>query len=291
MKISFIVNYIYIDGGWSPWSKRVGGSEEMVIETSKRLAARGHEVQVFHNGQHGTYEGVKYRDHSEYEPGDITVNMNYPQFPVQGRTVLWTSLTEHPDLTQFDAVCAISSYALENTGIIHENTYIVPPGYDKNKIYPGKKVLKRCLYASSPDRGLDTLRQIWPSVQLDHSDAELIVTYGGDGKEYTEEEMNEFYRTSDIWVHPCNGGELFGITAVKAQAAGCIPVYFPIMALQETVQGGVPCTDARDMYYQLCRLLGDEDRKKELRDGLTTNHYVDWDESVTILESILKRYT
>lgn len=284
MKISFIVNYIHLNGGWSPWDKRIGGSEEFVVEVSKRLK---HEVQVFHNGQHGEYEGVQYKDHSEFEPGDITINVNYPQFLTQGKSIFWTSLTEHPDLSQFDAVCVISEYAKENTGVVHDNIHLVPPGYDPKKIYPDEKVPKQVLYASSPTRGLQTLEQIWPSVAIEHPDAELIVTYGGAGKEYSEEEMNELFRTSDIWVHPCSGGELYGMSGVKAQVAGCVPVYFPTMALAETVQAGIKCTDARDMYNQLVDVLGNEDRKQEIRDELKTKKYVDWDETVSRLEKLI----
>lgn len=283
MIINFVVNQVF--DGWSPKDKRLGGTEESVVEWANRLASKGHNVTVSGNVPKMKYKGVVY---GEYIAGGTDIVVKIPDW---GRGLYLTNevdATKH-DLSKYQAVIWPSLWAINNIPV-NTATELLPHGYDSSKIYPGKKIPKRCLYASSPDRGLDTLEQIWPSVQEAHPDAELIVTYGGHGKEYTEEEMNELYRTSDIWVHPCSGGELFGITAIKAQAAGCIPVYFPTMALKETVRGGIPCTDPRDMYNQLVSLLGDEDRKKELREGLATNHYVDWDESTELLESILKRY-
>lgn len=246
MHLSFICNYIHINGGWSPWDTRVGGSEEFIIETSKRLVERGHEVTVYHNGQHGMYEGVEYRDHEDFSGGDLVVNVNYPQFQCDKHQVLWTSLTDHPDLSHFKAVGYISEYAKANTYIHHKNLFWVPPGYDNEQIYPGVKIPKQCLYASSPDRGLDTLLEAWPQVHKQHPDATLIVTYGGTANlpgvinlgEVDNETMNELYRTSDIWCHPANGGELYCITGIKAQAAGCWPVIIPAMALTETVKYG-----------------------------------------------------
>lgn len=269
MVISFVCNYIHINGGWSPWDTRIGGSEEMIVETSKRLAQRGHTVQVFHNGKHGDYGGVTYRDHEEFEPGDVVINVNYPEFRCEAPMILWTSLTQHPDLSYFEAVCYISEYAKANTGIKHKNLFWVPPGYDESKIYPGKKMPKQCLYASSPDRGLDTLLEAWPKVYAKHPDATLIVTYGaipaipgviGLG-EVDEGMMNELYRTSSIWCHPCSGGELYCITGIKAQAAGCYPLVIPVMALNETVKYG-RSTDKEHYADALIDLLGKKEFPK-----------------------------
>lgn len=250
MVISFICNHIYINDGWSPWDTRIGGSEEFIVEVSKRLVKRGHEVSVYHNGRHGEYEGVQYKDHDEFEPGDITINVNFPEFQTTGKQILWTSLTKHSDLSKFEAVGYISEYARENTGIEHKSLHWIPPGYDETKIYPGKKIAKQCFYASSPDRGLDALLEAWPKVASVHPDATLLVTYGGQLDipgvinlgEVDEDTMNDIYKTSEYWCHPCNGGELYCMTGIKAQAAGCWPVIIPTMALSETVRYGTSLT-------------------------------------------------
>jgi len=250
VKISFICNYIEINGGWSPWDTRIGGSEESIVEWARELNKRGHKVQVFHNGKHGDYEDVAYKDHSEYEPGDVTINVNYPEFDPQGPTIYFTSLTKNPDLSKFDYVCVLSDYAKKNTGVVHDKVKILPLGYNEEEIHPDKKIAKQCFYASSPDRGLDVLIPAWEQVHKAHPDATLIVTYGGvlymDGVmnlgQVDEDTMNDIYRTSDIWCHPCTGGELYCITGKKAQASGCIPVIIPTMALDETVKRGYKTT-------------------------------------------------
>lgn len=244
--ISFIVNPIatYGVGGWCPDTTMLGGSEEMVVETAKRLA-KNYKVTVYHNGKHGIFDDVFYKDHSEFKNGDITINLNYPEFPSGG--IYWTTLDKNPNLSQFDVVCAISQYAKDHTGIIHDNIYIVPPGYDPNKIKVGRKISKQCFYGSSPDRGLDKLLEVWPSVIKAHPDATLILTYGANVPPQQgiinlglvdEITMNEIYATSEIWAYPCSGVELYCMTGVKAQVAGCYPVIIPYMALAETVKFG-----------------------------------------------------
>lgn len=247
MHVSFIVNpiYTYGKGGWSPQSKRLGGSEEFVVEVAKRLAKK-HKVSVYHNGKHGTYDNVHYQSYNAFNPGGVTINVNYPEFKEGKNTIFWTSLTKHPDLSHFKAVCYISAYALENTGIKHENVFWVPPGYDEAKIYPGNKMPKQCLYASSPDRGLDILLEAWPKVYEAHPDATLVLTYGAEANlpgiinlgEVDNDTMNELYRTSQIWTYPCTGNELYCMVGIKAQAAGCYPLIIPHMALEETVLYG-----------------------------------------------------
>jgi len=292
MKISYICNYLYINDGWSPWDTRIGGSEEFVVGTSKILAKLGHKVSVFHNGRHGDYEGVEYRSHENFTGGDIVININYPEFKCDAPQILWTSLTDHPDLSEFKAVCTISEYAKQNTNIAHPNIFIVPPGYDDSKISPHKKIKKQCLYASSPDRGLNTLLDVWPEVSAWHPDATLVVTYGGkldlpgviNLGEVDQETMNDLYNTSDYWLHPCNGGELYCMTGVKAQAAGCVPVVIPRMALSETVRHGFVAQSEKDYADVLIRALDDPGDVRKL---LAKEHYPTWQDSTDMLLEVV----
>lgn len=300
VKVSFICNPVYINNGWSPWDTRVGGTEECIIEWSKRLQQRGYEVQVFHNGQHGEYEGITYRKHSEFEAGDVTINVNYPQFKEGNKKILLSSLTDHPDLSHFDIVCAISKYQIENCGIQHKDIRLLPPGYDQTKVYPGNKIPKQCFYASSPDRGLATLLEAWPKVHEKHPDATLLVTYGGSLDlpgvinlgEVDEDTMCDIYRTSDIWCHPANGGELYCMTGIKAQASGCVPVYIPIMALAETVRNGYkvyPSDNQSDLYAEaLITALDENENRDVIRNFLTRESYPSWESTTDILENIIK---
>ncbi len=82
--------------------------------------------------------------------------------------------------------------------------------------------------------------------------------------EVDEDTMDEIYRTSDIWAHPCSGGELYCMTGKKAQVAGCTPVIIPTMALAETVERGFK-TDQHNYAQTLIEVL---DMKMEHRDAI-----------------------
>jgi glycosyltransferase involved in cell wall biosynthesis len=250
MRINFLVNQVF--DGWEPTDTRLGGTERGVVEWAEELQRRGHIVSVYRNSRDGIgyFCGVEYWPRESYRgDGDVCINIKSPEVAPKEPTIFYTNDVDadKQDLSKYDAVLHLSQYAKDNIPVNNPNVYIVPHGYDDKLIYPGKKIPKQCFYASSPDRGLDTLLEAWPQVYAAHPDATLLVTYGGTGPalpgvmymgELTEEEMAEIYRTSDIWCHPCNGGELYCITGIKAQAAGCVPVILPTMALKETVKTG-----------------------------------------------------
>jgi glycosyltransferase involved in cell wall biosynthesis len=53
-----------------------------------------------------------------------------------------------------------------------------------------------------------------------------------------QDELVRHMFESGVWAYPCPFPEIYAITAVKAQAAGCIPVTTDFAALNETVQFG-----------------------------------------------------
>jgi len=125
------------------------------------------------------------------------------------------------------------------------------------------------IYASSPDRGLIRLLKLWPKIRAAIPDATLDIFYGWEGcmklgtgntsgwtKHYRkvrtefqalqyqegitsrgrvnhESLAREFQRAS-AWLYPTGFGEAGCLTAVKARAAGCIPVTTAYAALTET---------------------------------------------------------
>lgn len=134
---------------------------------------------------------------------------------------------------------------------------------------------RRVIYSSSPDRGLDILLEIWPRVREQVPDAELVSTYsrwydivaegnpviqaqrahitelldqpgvkrlhGGLG----QKALAELMMSSLVWVHPSwysvgdmQMWETSCISAMEAQAAGCVVVASNWGALSETVQVG-----------------------------------------------------
>ncbi len=322
MRINILCNKVF--DGWTPLDKRLGGTEESIVRWGEELVKRGHQVMVYHksssddwddftytsNGTSskgdGTYNGVWYEDREAYTnkgaylgEGDVCINVKSPEVAPKEPTLYLTNETDatDKDLSKYLGVIWPSEWALENIPVNNPNLFVLSHGYD-DKIKPKPKVKKQCLYSSSPDRGLQTLEQIWPSVVEKHPDAHLYVSYGGKIDtpnttcgDFTEEEMNELYSTSDIWLHPASGGELYGISGIKAQAAGAIPVYFPIMALAETVKVGVKCKDGRDMYNKLVELLDDEKEKARYREELSKLKLPNWqtstDRLLEIIESVV----
>ena len=132
-----------------------------------------------------------------------------------------------------------------------------------------KREFHHFIYASSPDRGLVRLLKMWPAIRSSIPDATLDIFYGWEGcmklgtgntpgwtKHYRkvrtefaalqyqpgvtsrgrvnhETLAREFQRAS-VWAYPTAFGEAGCLTAVKARAAGCIPVTTRYAALNET---------------------------------------------------------
>jgi len=143
----------------------------------------------------------------------------------------------------------------------------------------------RLIYTSSYDRGLETLLKLFPLIKKEVPQAELHIFYGWnifdqihsnnpemikmkekiiklmdqDGVyEYgrvPQEQIIDEYLKSSIWAYPTEFGEISCISAMKAQAAGCIPITTNVAALDETVQFGLKI-DSKNIYT-------DEDAQKE----------------------------
>lgn len=306
MRVNFLVNEIA--GGWEPTDKRLGGTEESVVRWADELVKRGHNVSVYKNGREYSLSEMVFDNgatlnyyprelYATHPPSDICINVKSFEVEPKEPTLYLTNEMDAfaHDLSKFNGIIWPSEWALENIPVNNPVRYVLPHGYDHTKIKYMMKRPKQCLYASSPDRGLETLEQIWPAIVEQHPDAHLFVTYGGridvpnvTCGEFTEEEMNHLYNTSEFWLHPANGGELYCISGIKAQAARAIPVYFPVMALQETVKAGIPCTDARDMYDKLVKILGDEDAKADERRKFQYLKYPNWQDSTTRLLEIIE---
>jgi hypothetical protein len=279
MVINFVVNHVA--GGWKPTDARLGGTEESVVRWSEELTKQGHEVTIYDNDTRDSYNGG----------GDVCINVKSSDIPPKEPTLYLTNETNATDLdlSAYKGVIWPSEWARDNIPVNNPNTFILPHGYDSESIYPDVKILKQCFYASSPDRGLDTLLEAWPKIHEAHPDATLLVTYGVSGIDLPgviclgdadEDTMNEVYRTSEFWLHPCNGGELFGITGIKAQVAGCWPVIIPTMALEETVKYGTFTTKENFA----------EDTIKALSKThvIPEHHYPDWKETALMLERIIQ---
>ncbi len=135
-----------------------------------------------------------------------------------------------------------------------------------------------CIYGSCWNRGLEILLDLWPHIKQRQPRATLDLYYGcklfapdypekaaklrkqivrlqdvHDHGQVGHEELNRAYEKASFWTYPCTWPETFCITALRAQAAGAVPVIHEQCALAETVKHGFKCTNVNDY---LSTLLG-----------------------------------
>ena len=152
--------------------------------------------------------------------------------------------------------------------------------------------IKRVVYTSSYDRGLEHLAEVWADVKKEVPEAECHVFYGWklfdkfyadnpssmawknrlvnkmfesgmiDHGRVSQVELKEYMEHSGVWAYPSHFGEINCISAIKAQAYGCEPVVVNYAALKETVQFGRKVDG--DIYDQETK----DEFKKQLIDAL-----------------------
>lgn len=144
-----------------------------------------------------------------------------------------------------------------------------------------EKIKNRCVYVSNPDRGLEHLLNIWPEIKKAIPDATLGIYYGFEVWDMTHEgneimrkkkewmietmskyrelgvsyfgkvghmELAEAMNRAEYWLYPdYEFPEIFCISAIKAQASGCLPIHSGLAALKETAKYGIYISD-KDKY-------------------------------------------
>ena len=215
---------------WHP-KKFLGGTPETVVNLAENFDDN---VIVYYDGEPCNHNGVYYLPREDYQARDILIAVNSTPENLAQYNIYTTSWFHARDYEypHFDERIVLSPY---HQKIFGENSRIIPLGCNKELFYGGDKIQKQCLFSSSPDRGADFLDSIWSDVEKE-TGAKLIKTYNIN---ISEEEMIDFYKSSQFWLHPGQGIELFCISALKAQVSGCIPVFVPNMALETTLEYGI----------------------------------------------------
>ena len=218
---------------WTP-DNYLGGTPEFYVNTAENI---DDDVIVYYDGKTMEHNGIYYLQRKAYVGSDIVLACNSKPPTLAKHNISWTNWIDstEDDYTEYDERIVISPY---HQSIFGDNSRIVPHSCIAEDFKDGVKVRKQCLYSSSPDRGGKFLESIWDEVK-ERTGAELIATYN---KSISDAEMIELYKSSEYWLHPCQGVELFCIAAAKAQVAGCIPVVVPNMALETTVKYGIKTT-------------------------------------------------
>lgn len=214
-----------------------------------------------------------------------------------------------PGIQELNKIFVLSQWHRERLPRLpDEKFYITANGINLKQFPKPEKVIgyprdpHRMIYTSSYDRGLEHLLRMWPQIRQEVPDANLHVFYGWNlfDKFYSDnpermqwkktinellaqpgishhgrvgqEKIIEETLKSAIWAYPTHFGEISCISAMKAQAAGAVPVVINYAALKETVKFGVKVEgdiyqpEVKEKYLQaLVSLLKDGKRQKEIR--------------------------
>lgn len=252
MRVALYTEHLPTPFHWNP-SAPWRGTEEFYVETARWLGLFGHDVTVFYDGPEvrtgsgyvdgailpGASPGVTFSPRASYKGGfDVVLccNTSPPGLVPGTKHVYWSNL--YGDRWErhlwADEQIVISDF--------HRSTYEAPSEGEPFRthvvghgVYPeqfaGGVKERLALYSSSMDRGGYWLQANWTSFG---TGLPLVCT---DGK-LSNDEVRDLYKRASVWVHPAMGVELFCISALKAQAAGCLCVYSPTMALPETIREG-----------------------------------------------------
>jgi len=289
---------IYCGTGIMLWDAKsaeegIGGSEEAVINISRELAKQGWEVEVYNNClDEGIYDGVLWQGVWRYDQNRPchtfigwrdTRSIMYA--PKESYKVLWLhDVTKYEyftdaQLAAIDKIFVLSKYHRENLPEIPDDKFwitsngIIPSHFDE-KVTRNPKA---CIYASSPDRGLERVLENWKDIKKEVPDAELHIFYGftknydvlhrynqnmKDFKQYILElldqdgvtyhgmvnhkELAKWFLYCGLWLYPTSFTEISCITGMKTQAAGTVPIISNVAALDETVKFGVKVNDPKD---------------------------------------------
>ncbi len=267
----------------------VGGSETAVIEIARRFASAGWQSDVFNAP--GKYEGVRdgvgYWELSRLAKDttcDLLVIWRNPDavnLPILAKQrVLWVhdhdcGPNARSNLVKFDRVLGVSKYHADFLADAYDLPEglvdFVPNGVNLDRFTATvKKVPQRCVYASSPDRGLIMLLKMWPEIIGNEKKPELHIGYGFDVMDkmiaagrselipfkqecmdlikntkqvvyrgrLPQDELATLYQESVAWLYPSDFLETSCISAMEVMAAGCIPITSSSGALKETVGNG-----------------------------------------------------
>ncbi len=290
---------------WNPDTLRksgLGGTETCVIKIAEELGARGWRVVIY--GEPGDWQGRKVGNvewyHSSYfhpdQPFTAVVGVRFPPiFDANVNTqakLLWLHDVNVGDIRYFDGhdrfneVDAIITpsdwHALHTRRVYGESSatpIVIPNGFDRDVFCHSEsdsmaRDPNRMVYASSPDRGLERLLDLWPEIKKQMPNAWLEIFYGWDtidaiindgaahapqllsfkkrivemienlgGKEggifwrgrVSQETLSSSLRRASVMPYPANFMETFGIVFVQAMTAGCIPVVPDLGALPDLV--------------------------------------------------------
>eukprot|EP00736_Rhodelphis_marinus_P006820 Rmarinus@m.4761 len=236
--------------GPSSLHKGTPGSQEAVVYLSRELSGLGLSVTVYAAAaslsDYGREDasGVVWKDVWGFDPFVkrhvvvCWISPEYCHLALGADTrILWlhskppstripTALTEM--LTRVLILCE-EELVMAPTHI-QEKAMITRNGISPDLFVDGPNDAHSFIYASSPDRGLETVLREWHVLRGAIPNAQLHVYYG-----FTQT-FHKLYG-SGFWLYPTHFNESSCMTAMKAQANGAIPItskYRPVCLLSDT---------------------------------------------------------
>lgn len=269
----------YEEWGPHTLDKGMGGSEEAIVYLAPQLAKLGYKVTVFGEvATPFEQDGVEWKPWTMLDRRDyfnIMVVWRVPVFASQFKAK--KMFVDMHDLTPKEMVKPYPNVTYLFKTQWHKDQY---PNITNYKIIPngivasqfGEVIEKKpysVIYPSAYYRGLETLVDVWTDVKKEVPEATLDIYYGwqswvsNEGEDAFYHRMCEKlekakdlgvtehgrldhvtlakkYLESKVWAYPTEFSEIFCITAVKANLAGCKPVITDVAALAET--GGPSAT-------------------------------------------------
>jgi glycosyltransferase involved in cell wall biosynthesis len=306
VKFIFLSNPTFEYWSWrSPDDPGIGGSETSHVEMCRRIAERGHEVLSFAPVPEESHDpaGVPWRwiedcDYSQH--ADVWIIYRAPELVdnLPLGTNAWLicqdidyrgslTLERQRKFSRIVALCEAQSQHLKALHPESASKIVVSSNGIKSELIAEliqyridhspdsgfERNPHRLMYASSPDRGLLNLLDVFPRAKENVPDLELHVFYGFDninkviesGKDsgnhagrvkdavikamdqpgvfhhgrMGQRELLKEWLKSGIWCHVSAFPETSCITCMDAQACGAIPITNPIWAVRDNVQHGV----------------------------------------------------
>jgi len=199
----------------TPDTEGIGCSETAIVEVSRRLAARGHAVRVHTHCEPCEDAGVLWLRCADlgHDWADLWVSHRYPDIASitdHGRAVIWAQdvgvpgLNEH-NAARFEAVLVMCAAHERSIAAVHPYVRTVRTSNATRLDLveqieaegPPERSPHRMIFASSPDRGLANLLDIYPRVLEQVPDAELDIYYGFDGFLRAGQASTEDMRAAD----------------------------------------------------------------------------------------------
>lgn len=273
---------------WGPHTldKGMGGSEEAIVYLSRELAKLGYGVFVYGEVENEYFdEGVMWLPWNRFDVRDTfdtLVIWRQPQLASQ-LTARQMFIDMHDALPakivqpHKNATYLFKSQYHKDLYPDVKKFYIIPNGVVTKQFKPTKKKTKSVIYPSAYYRGAETLLKCWPEIKRQVPEATLDLYYGweswlsGEGEDafyqrmvkkfenmkdlgvtehgrVSHEVLAEKFAQAKVWAYPTEFNEIFCITAVKANLAGCKPVLTDVAALKETCGPNAAIVESDTIY-------------------------------------------